>query len=216
MPTPKPDRADPDRERLRAAVVAVVAERGYRDTTVDAVLQRSGLKRAAFDRYYPDLEACFADVWEDAKAEFLRATGAAFENADTWREGMRAAAWAFCRFVQEDRRRARLFFLEFNFAGEALQASRDVVMREYADLVEGGNQELGSSGTVPREQAEAMVGAIWEGALTTVKAGTFDDLPAVIPQAMYLTVFQYLGAAAAQEELRRGPVDIARYERGEL
>lgn len=157
----------------------------------------------------------FAQAWEAHKREFIAATRGAYETADDWLEGMRAAAWAFCRFVCADHDRARSFFVESNFVGEAVQASRDVVMAEYADLVEAGNRSRDGS-PVPREVAEAIVGAIWEGVLATVGAGTYDQLPEAIPQALYLTALQYRGPAAAEAELRRGPEDIARYRRGEL
>lgn len=52
-------KATSDRDRIRAALTAIVAERGYRDTTLDAVL------------------------------------GGAFAAAGDWRDGLRAAAWAY-------------------------------------------------------------------------------------------------------------------------
>lgn len=205
-----------ERQRIRAALVALVAERGYRETTLADVLARAGVDRLAFARHYPDLEACFADVWEDYKEDFLRVTATGFTSSDDWLEGMRAAAWAYCRFLQADHDRARFFLVEFNYAGEAVHASRDLVMEAYADLIDCGNEVRAGAERVPREQAEAIMGAIWEGAVSRILAGEFDAFPEAIPQAMFLTVFPYLGLAAAQEELRRGAADVERYRRGEI
>lgn len=203
------------RERIRASLRALVAERGYPGTTVEAVLDRAGVDPAAFSRHYPSLDACFVEVWDEYKDEFLRTTSAGFASAETWREGMRAAAWRFCRFLQEDPARARFFLVEFNFAGEAVRARRDVVMARYAELIDRANEER-EGPPLPSAQAEAIIGAIWEGAVTQIRSGEFQGFPQLIPQAMYLTVYPYLGLAAAQEELRRGPDDIARYRRGEI
>jgi AcrR family transcriptional regulator len=212
---PTTDKADLERERLRAALIAIVAERGYGATTLDAVIERAGVQRPAFERHFADLDACFVAVWEECTHEFLEVTGAAFAAAGSWREGMRAAAWAYCRFLQEDPERAR-FLIELSFASELVQANRDFVMNSYTELVHLGRFERDEAADVPRERAEGIVGAIWERIATYVMAGKFEEFPEAMVQMLYLTVFPYLGAAAAQEELRRGPEDIARYERGEL
>lgn len=207
---------DSERERIRGALRALVAERGYRETTLADVLVRAEVDLAAFERRYPDLEACFTEIWEDYKREFLLNTGLGLFSNENWREGMRAAAWGFCRFLQDDEERARIFFVEFNYAGEAVHASRDVVMKAYADLIDRGNEARTEPEPVPRVQADAIIGAIWEGAVVRVLNEEFDQFPAAIPQGLFLTVLPYLGLEAAQEEMRRGPEDIARYERGEL
>jgi AcrR family transcriptional regulator len=204
------------RLRIRRALIDLVAERGYGQTGLSAVLERAAIDRAAFERHYPQLQDCFVEIWEDYKRQFLSRTGEAFEAADSWRARMRAAAWAYCRFLLEDRDRARLFLVDFHDGGEAVQASRDVVIDRYADLIDAGNAERPPEiDVVPKAQAEAIVGASWEAALGRVRAGAFDELPEAIPQAMYFTVLPYLGAGAAEEELRRGPADIAAYQRGE-
>jgi AcrR family transcriptional regulator len=205
-----------ERERIRESLRALVAERGYRKTTLADVLDRAEVDEAAFERHYPDLEACFAEIWEAYKDEFIRVTELGFASSEDWREGMRAAAWEFCRFIQGDEVRARLFFVEFNYAGEAVHASRDVTMRAYADQIDRGNEVRTGPDPVPRAQAEAIIGAIWEAAVVRILKGDFAGFPEAIPQGLFLTVFPYLGLNAAQEELRRGPEDIARYERGEL
>ncbi len=206
--------SEPD--RIRGGLRALVAERGYRDTSLSAVLRRAGVDAAAFERHYPDLGACFTEIWEEYKDEFLRAIGRGFASSEDWDEGMRAAAWAFCRFLQEDEDRARFFLVEFNYAGESVRAGRDVAIRAYADRIDRGNEVRGDRERVPREQADAIIGAIWETAVTRILSGRFEEFPGIIPQVMYLTVLPYLGLEAAREELRRGPEDIVRYERGEL
>jgi hypothetical protein len=129
---------------------------------------------------------------------------------------MRDGAWAYCRFLQEDPNRARFFLVELNNAREIVQASRDVVMDDYTDRVHLGRFERPEAADVPRAQAEAIMGALWEGAVAAARADNLDYLPQAMPQAMYLTVMPYLGVQAAGEELARGPDDIARYQRGEI
>jgi AcrR family transcriptional regulator len=210
---PQADKATDERARLRAAFLDLVAERGYRATDLEALLDRAKVDRAAFHRHYPDLEACFAEIWEEAKMEILEWTTAAFLAAPSWRDGMRAAAWKLCRWTQENPRRARLMFIELVFAGEALRASRDQTFAAYAQMVHRGREERPEAADVSFARAEATMGAIWNRLASSVRAGEFDALPHQVPQMMYLTVMPYLGAEAAKEELRRGAEDIAEYER---
>src|SRR3954463_8161836 len=47
------------RERLFAAMVATVAEKGYEGTTVADLVELSGVSRSAFYRHFEDKQACF-------------------------------------------------------------------------------------------------------------------------------------------------------------
>jgi AcrR family transcriptional regulator len=211
-----PDKEHSERRRIGEALVGAVAARGYANTTLEMVLERAGVDRAAFHAHYRDLDACFTEVWERIAREFREAATAAYAAADSWRDGIAAVAWRFCRFLQEDHPRARFFMVELEFAGERVQAGRDVITDGYVDLVHLGRSVRPEGEALPRATAEGIIGAIWKGAARAVQADNFAYLPSVVPQTMYLTVLPYLGPEAAQQELRRGPADIALYERGEI
>lgn len=205
-----------ERERIGEALVALIGERGYAETTLDALLERAGVERATFELHFADLEACFAEVWEGCKAEVVGSTSGACRDAGGWRKGARAAAWELCRWAQENPLRARILFVELLAAGEMVRASRDLTISVYSDLIHRGRLERPQAAEVPRERAEAIIGAIWERLANAAGAGELELLPRVVPEMMYVVVFPYLDTAAAREELRRGPDDIARYRRGEL
>jgi AcrR family transcriptional regulator len=206
---------DLEDERIRRAFTSVVGERGFQGIAAEEVAARADVDVEALCSRYEDVEQLFAATWKSIKEEFLKVTGDAFAAHESWREGMRASAWAFCRFLQTDLHRARIFLVEVHFAGEPVRIDRDRVAEVYTELVHRGNEERRGP-PVPREQAEAIIGAIWQTVVTKVRADDLDSLPDAVPEGMFLTVFPYLGAEAAQEELRRGAADIERYRRGEL
>lgn len=207
------DRAE--RELICEALVALIGRDGYAETSLDLVLEQAGVSRGVFETNFPSLDACFAEVWEGFTQSFVDRALAAYAAAGGWRDGMRAQAWEFCRFLQEDQLRARICTVEVAYGGELVQASRDVFMDAYVELVHLGRLEREKAAELPRERAEGIVGAIWERVATNVGAGDFEVLSAEVPRLMYLMVLPYLGPEAAQEELRRGPDDIACYEQGE-
>src|SRR6476660_3004279 len=62
MPREEADRNQ--RERLFAAMVATVAEKGYEATTVADLVELSGVSRSAFYRHFTDKEECFLTAAE--------------------------------------------------------------------------------------------------------------------------------------------------------
>src|ERR1700742_878681 len=57
--TPREEAEKNQRERLFAAMVATVAEKGYEATTVADLVELSGVSRSAFYRHFDDKQACF-------------------------------------------------------------------------------------------------------------------------------------------------------------
>src|SRR5215218_5357838 len=57
--TPRDEAQRNQRERLFAAMVATVGEKGYEATTVADLVELSGVSRSAFYRHFDDKQACF-------------------------------------------------------------------------------------------------------------------------------------------------------------
>lgn len=204
-----------ERDRIEGALVGLVVERGYHGSDLEQLLERARVGRVGFKRHFADFDACFGAVWERCKAEVVERTSLAFISQSDWRSGMRAAAWELCRWVQAEPDRARILFVEGEFSAEIVRASRDVAISQYAQLIHLGNQER-EGPALPDDTAHAVVGAIWDRLSKSVNAGEFEQLPAQVPEMMYVVVLAYLGPDAARDELRRGPSDRARYEAGEI
>jgi AcrR family transcriptional regulator len=205
--------ADPDRQRIGETVVALVVEAGSAELELAEVLARSGVDRPAFERHFSDVQDCLDRIWEEMTDAHVSLVRAAAASEPSWRDGLRAAAYAALRFHQEDEVRARFFLVESLATGEFAQARRDVMMSAFVDLIDSARQELDDPASVPRSEAEAVMGAIYEATVSGMGGRGIDALPELVPQLMYLAVLPYQGAEAAREELRRGPEDLASYRR---
>ena len=62
--TPREEAERNQRERLFAATVATVAEKGYEATTVADLVKLSGVSRSAFYRHFEDKQECFLTAAE--------------------------------------------------------------------------------------------------------------------------------------------------------
>ena len=210
------DEAERERELIRRALIALIDEQGYSRTTLDDLLERAGVDRATFERSFQTLDECFADVWRGFTQEIAGQVLAVYAEFGNWRDGIRAQAWALCRLTIEDELRARICMVEVNFGGDLVQATRDIVMGGYVELVHLGRHEQDRGVEVPKAKAEAAVGAIWERVARHINAGHLDSLPDDVPGLLYLVYLPYLGPEVAQEELRRAEQDVARFRRGEI
>jgi len=144
----------------------------------------------------------FAELWQRLGRDLRDPTGGAFA-AHAWREKVRAVAWECCRFLEEDRERAR-DLIHLSLSSEAVRASRDFALDAFAELIHEGRHERPEAAAVPREWAEGIAGAWWERLSATVRSDRFEALPEEVAPLLYLTVMPYLGADVAREELGHG------------
>src|SRR3954468_5397075 len=73
--TPREEAERNQRERLFAALVATVDEKGYEATTVADLVKLSGVSRSAFYRHFDDKQACFVAAVETMVEPTLRKLG---------------------------------------------------------------------------------------------------------------------------------------------
>jgi AcrR family transcriptional regulator len=202
-PRREPETADPERERIAAALVTLVAERGWRGTDLGRLLERAGVDAASFHRLHANLEDCFCTTYQELSTEFLIRAGAAFAGQDGWRDQIRRVAYELLDFLQEDPPRAAFLFIEVLFAGERAQLIRDQNMEALYAFIDLGRQELPDPGSETSELAAAIGGGIYNRMRLQIARhrddpGAWDQF---VPQLMYSVVEPYLGADAALEEL---------------
>jgi AcrR family transcriptional regulator len=193
--------ADPVRERIVAAMVALVGERGYAQTSVEMVCRQARARRSHFDRCFAGKEDCFLCVHDEVAAGFCERVLAAHEGASSWHDRVWAAGWAAMRFFQEDPTRARFLVVEVNGTGNVAQSRRDRVLQRLADILDGGRQELEKPDSVSRCTAEIVAGAIYGTVLGRIEAGCIERGDDFLPELVYMAVMPYLGSRAAEDEL---------------
>ena len=133
---PVEDRRAERRELLLDATFELLGTSGWAGTTVRAVCQQARLNPRYFYESFPDLDALVVAVY-DRLVEQLRFTvGVAVDAAghDPANQ-MRAAVETTVRFVDEDRRRARVLYVEA-LGSEALNRRRIETGYDVVTLIE--------------------------------------------------------------------------------
>jgi AcrR family transcriptional regulator len=201
-----------ERARIVEALIEIAAGRGYAETTIETIVERAGLDRAAFDRHFRGKYDCFLSAWQEINEECLAGMVEAFDSHEDWPDRLRAVACEIVRGLRHDPSRAA-FGVEVLAAGDAARARRDMTMRVVASLIDAGRYEMDDPDSVPHTTAEALAGSAYGQIYSRVVRGEAEALPALIPQLMSAAVMPYLGPEAALEELSRGSEAPARYRR---
>ena len=204
--------AGAERKTILDALIAIASDRGYAETTIEAVLEHAGLDRPAFDRHFRGKYDCFLSAWQEINESCMREMLEAYNSCEEWPDKLRAVACEIVEGLCGDPSRAA-FSIEVLAAGDAARARRDMTMRVLASLIDAGRNEMEDSEAVPHTTAEALAGAAYGQVYSKVVRGAAEDLPELVPQLMSAAVLPYLGMEAAMEELRRGFDPPARYRR---
>lgn len=187
------------RERLFAAMVAVVAEKGYEATRVADLLELSGVSRSAFYEHFCDKEECLLGALGDFVAPAIGSVVDAASSKPPSEERVRDAFERFVRMIVEQAPAARLCFVEIYAAGpravEQIDRTADAFQAFVAEAVERipGREEM------PPELVQAVVGGLRKIIHTRLFRGEEKQLLELIPQ-MWDWALSY---PAPPEPLRR-------------
>lgn len=199
------DASAQEARRLREALLDLCAERGYAGLELPELLDRAGFDRAAFERHYKDLDACFTAVLAEAYDEFFASAQEAVAGQHGWRDRMRATAYALLRFLRRDERVAHLAAVDAQAGGEGAQQLFLETFNRLVDLIDEGSAETGGPDSPSRATALGVGGVVFARIQEAVAKGELGLGEEEIPELMYGAVFPYLGAEAAAEELRIPP-----------
>jgi AcrR family transcriptional regulator len=189
------------RDRLVAAMIAVVAEQGFHAATITDIAAAAGLGRRTFYAYYKGKQEAFSDTY-GVVSEFLFATmaEAAGEADRSWPARVRAELAALLDAFAANPDLVRFVLIAPPAAGgEVAAASREFLERLLALLGEGRPKDARR----PSEGAEhGLIGGLAGLIVEQVKAGQGEQLPNLLPDLVELVLTPYLGRERAVEEGR--------------
>jgi AcrR family transcriptional regulator len=195
----------PARRRISEALVSLCFERGFATVTVEELCARAGVEPAVFERLYEDLEDCFYETYLDDYGTYLRLEEAAQATGRSWRQRMRATAYALYRFLAASPERRHFHMMEIRAHPRALLV-QEQGMQKMFDLIDEGRGELEDPGSLTRATAEEIGGGIFTQIyMAAGRGGGMPPEEEIVPKLMYAAVLPYLGAGAATEELEIPP-----------
>lgn len=199
------------RERLYAALIAVVAEKGYERTSVADLVEVSGVSRSAFYERFANKEACFQATVEELVAWF---GGTVARNYD----GRGTALRVMLAVIASQPAAARICFLDaFAVGGRAAAPIAEAVGGVEAMYASAFARNHPRAGPMPGAMVKAIVGGVLKVVHTRVHreevealSGLADELrhwslgyepptqPLRVPRRAKLEARQFAGYTAVE------------------
>lgn len=172
------------RERLFAATVVVVAERGYATTRVADVIELAGVSRSTFYRDFGSFHDCFDQALDSIVAGMEARMGVELEDDRPWDQRLRAYFGTLIDLVVAQPAAARLCLVEAYVAGPDAVARVDRVARVIGRRALAVLAESPERAGIPREVAGAVLGGLRTVIQMRLYTGREGDLPALASQLM--------------------------------
>jgi len=181
-------------ERALRAFAVVVAEEGYVNTTVEAVLKRAQMSATTFYANFAGKDDAMLAAIDSACSQIMAAIMPAFRRAPDWPLGVRAGYGALCNFLASRPAMAHLIAVEIHAARSAAMERRNETLRPLEELIGGGfKHEPGA----PALAAEAITGAVFTLIYKRLRSSGPSSLPPLAPLLTYITLCPFLGAEEA-------------------
>jgi AcrR family transcriptional regulator len=188
-----------ERERLIDAFTRVAAERGYEDTTVEAVVEVAGLTEADFQVHFSDMRQCLSAAYEVFVGRLIGEAREAMAASDEWPVQVREGVAAGFAFVSETAARSRFFAVDALAAGPAALGRYGTLTDSIVELMRGGREQRPQAADLPDLLEPILAGGLTSfvtGILLTEENSRLLELEAEVVEIL---LTPYLG----REEARR-------------
>jgi AcrR family transcriptional regulator len=183
---PRAEVEDNQRERLYGATVAVVANKGYINTTVADLTEMAGVSRTTFYRYFADKEACFLATLELLLTGITALTRSGLAGEGSWQERSEAGMATFVGMLVTQPDAARICVVESDAAGPKAIGMVDATAAKFARMLSDVFEELPDQRRMPKVIVDAMIGGIRKVLQTRLHRRTEAELVHLVPALVNL------------------------------
>lgn len=193
------------RERMVDAMVAVVAEKGYAETTVADIISAAGVSRATFYEQFADKEDCFLAAYGKIMEEMLGHVAEEFaaNASEDWIEQARGAIGSLLVYLSRNPIAARVGIVEGFGAGPRARTRYQEAVSAFFPFLDAARNQIDDPDRIPGEAARVVVGGVSALMFAEASSGNARRLPERLPEMIYLAVVPYFGhdkAIAAMRE----------------
>jgi AcrR family transcriptional regulator len=185
----------PLRRRVMEAMLCACGELGYRNVSVQDVIDRYGGYRVQFYSLFGSKAECYAAAHETyAGALCEELLGVAAATRGNWRERLRAALEVLARFAAERPLLARGLLVQVHVAGGPARGTRKEMTERLSRAIDSARRETGSRHSPPPETATFMIGAIESAVVSALMKGTEANLASeAMPELVRIASCAYFG-----------------------
>jgi AcrR family transcriptional regulator len=181
------------RQRIMGAMARSCAEKTFATTTIGDIVERASISRATFYKHFENKRQCFDAAAEDFVGE-LRSTAAdASLDAEEGPAAVHRVAATMLERLSAKPAYAHLLLVEApNVDLEIVRRYRRLTL----DTIERSikrSKRAGADPVIAFGRGQVLIASY-------VVAGRVEELPALLPELVYIALLPYLGQASALEQ----------------
>jgi len=194
------------RERLLRAMLGLVADHGYADTTVPMVVSAARVSRSSFYALFDDKTDCFIAACDRESSELLESL-VAMGSEEDWVQALRRGMDRYVRWWQQRPAFSRAYFLELPAAGTRAVRQRDRQYARYRDMFAAlgarAREEQPELPPLSPLATRMIVAGVTEIVADEVRGGRLAGLDALGNDLLYLVLRLLADDATAAGAVRR-------------
>jgi AcrR family transcriptional regulator len=191
------------RARIQEAIVGVVAERGFAETSVRLVVERAKVSPRTFYELFDGLDDCFMAAIDEAAGRAGALITHAYGRESFWRDGLRAALTSLLVFFDSEPLLAQVCLVDVLAAGSWALERRERNVSELTSLILS-RWEIPSGFETPTLAAEGVMSSILGVLHAHVLTGKREPLISLLGPLMGMIMRPYLDPPAVMREIERG------------
>src|SRR6476659_289446 len=189
------------RRRILAATAALIAEKGYQETTMEEIVRRAKVGYATFYKHYPDKEAAFLALLDAATDRTVsRVEGAYGREEGPWADRVGAALGVLFEDVAAHPAVARAVLVEAVAAGSEAAAKHEAALKRLAPLLRPGRELNPRRAELPESLEETLAGGVVWVLGQRLIAGEAEKLRGLLPETLEFVLRPYIGEDEAARE----------------
>jgi AcrR family transcriptional regulator len=169
--------ASHQRVRISAAMIELVAERGYDAVTIRELVRRAGVSTHSFYERFQSKDECFLYTYELIVRRSINTVGAAQKSCDDWHERQRLAFGAWAQEIAREPQAAWLVLVQAFAAGPVAVERTCHSEAMFATLVEQSFAGAPDAVPIPSLVIQGIVAGVHRVARTHLLSGRERALP---------------------------------------
>jgi AcrR family transcriptional regulator len=164
------------RERLRAAMIELIAERGYPAVRILDLTQLAHVSRPTFYNLYADKEELLLSAYEDIAGRTTQKVAEAYGTGDSPEDSLQRSLRAFAELAAAEPAAMTLALLGTFGAGPRALGRRNRTLHALERTIQAGRSRAWSERPADLT-AKFLIGGIREVSATRLRAGRSEELP---------------------------------------
>jgi AcrR family transcriptional regulator len=200
------------RDRLLRAMLGLVGEHGYADTTVPMVVSAARVSRSSFYALFDDKTDCFIAACDRESNDLLESL-VAMGSEEDWVQALRRGMDRYVRWWQQRPAFSRAYFLELPAAGTRAVRQRDRQYARYRDMFAGlgarAREEQPELPPLSPLATRMIVAGVTQIVADEVRGGRLAGLDALADELLYLVLTLLADDATAESAVSKRRLRLA-------